>query len=230
MNKKLSIIIPVLNEEKTLRKTLEQVAQAPVFDYQKEIIVVDDGSRDGTINILNKLKDKFNLVVLKHRKNRGKGRALRTGLGKVTGQAVIIQDADLEYDPNDYQNLLTVFEENNSIVYGSRNINPDRRGYRHYVLGVWFLTKVNNLLFNSKLTDTYTCYKLFPADLIKSIDLQSPGFEVEAEITAKILKRGDNIKEVAISYSPRKFSQGKKIKTIDGLKGLWTMIKYRFRD
>ena len=227
MNKKLSIIIPILNEEATLEKILEQVYLASVFDYEKEIIVIDDGSTDKTAEILEKIKDKFNLIILKHKERHGKGRALRTGFERVTGQVVIIQDADLEYSPNDYENLLKVFENTGSAVYGSRNINPDRKGYSHYVFGVWLLTKVNNILFNSKLTDTYTCYKLFPSDLIKSIQLKSNGFEIEAEITAKILKKGKDIKEVPIKYNPRKFKDGKKIKIIDGLKGLWTIIKYR---
>jgi glycosyltransferase involved in cell wall biosynthesis len=226
MNKKLSIIIPILNEEATLEKILERVEQAPTLDYQKELILVDDGSTDRTKEILAGLKTRPDWVVLEHPKNFGKGRAIRTGLEAVTGQLVIIQDADLEYDPNDYQNLLRAFEETGSVVYGSRNLNPEKRGYFHYVLGVWFLTLVNNLLFGSKLTDAYTCYKLFPADLIKSIPLESNGFEFEAEITAKILKKGLFIKEVPIKYSPRKFFQGKKIRFKDGLLGLWTMVKY----
>jgi len=227
MAKKLSIIIPVLNEEATLEKILDQVNQAPVLDYQKEIIVVDDGSTDQTRQILKKNKDKFGLIVLTHRKNRGKGRALQTGLKTAAGQVIVVQDADLEYSPQDFQNLLDVFDKTGYVVYGSRNLNPEKRGYHHYVLGVWFLTLINNLLFGSKLTDTYTCYKLFQADLIKSIPLKSNGFEIEAEITAKILKKGENIKEVAIKYNPRKFSQGKKIRFKDGLKGLWTVVKYR---
>ncbi|MBU1292190.1 glycosyltransferase family 2 protein [Patescibacteria group bacterium] len=230
MDKKLSIIIPVLNEEATLEKILERVSQVPVLDYQKEIIVVNDGSTDQTGEILKKVKDKFNLIILKHKKNRGKGQALRTGFKVATGQVIVIQDADLEYDPNDFQKLCHVFEKTGSTVYGSRNLNPERRGYHHYVLGVWVLTLVNNLLFGSKLTDTYTCYKLFPASLIKNIPLESCGFEIEAEMTAKILKKGESINEVAISYNPRKFKEGKKIRFKDGLKGLWTIIKCRVKS
>ncbi len=256
MIKKLSIIIPVLNEEATLEKILGQVIQAPVFGYQKEIIIVDDGSTDGTGEILDKMKKKeakkearlpkkkpgfqkkkpgfqisnfqnLQIKILRHQKSQGKGAALRTALKKATGQAVIIQDADLEYDPNDYQKLLAVFNKTGAVVYGSRNINPKKRGYYHYALGAGVLTKVNNLFFKSKLTDICTCYKLFPTDLIKSINLKSRGFEAEAEITAKILKRGNQIREVAISYNPRKFKEGKKIRPKDGLKMLWTTVKYR---
>jgi glycosyltransferase involved in cell wall biosynthesis len=227
MVKKLSIIIPVLNEEATLKKVLEQVSQAPVLEYEKEIIVVDDGSTDRTGEILDDSKERFSSIILRHDKNLGKGAALQTGLKAVTGQAVIIQDADLEYDPQDWPKLLKELDQPNiGAIYGSRNINPEKRGYFHYVLGVWFLALVNNFLFGSKLTDTYTCYKLFPADLIKSIPLESNGFEIEAEVTAKILKRGLVIKEVPIKYSPRKFFQGKKIRFKDGLRGLWTIIKY----
>ena len=231
INKKLSIIIPVLNEESTIEEIIKQVKNAPVFDYEKEIIIVDDGSSDNTKNILKNIKEKYNLIILRHNKNIGKGKAIRTGLKAVTGSAVIIQDADLEYNPNDW--ILLLKELNNSkigAVYGSRNINPEKKGYFHYVLGVKFLTFLNNFLFRTKLTDIYTCYKLFPAHLIKSIKLDSNGFEIEAEITAKILKKGLLIKEVPISYNPRKFKQGKKIRFKDGLIGIWTIIKYRFKE
>lgn len=228
MSRKLSIIIPVFNEETTLAEIIRRVAQAPVFDYQKEIIVINDGSTDKTGLILENFRDNYDLIVLNHEDNLGKGEAVQTGLAAATGDLVIIQDADLEYDPQDWPALI---EEINKpgidAVYGSRNINPEKRGYFYYVLGVWILTKFNNLLFGSQLTDIYTCYKLFPADLIKSIDLTSNGFEIEAEITAKILKKGLAIKEVPIKYSPRKFKQGKKIRFKDGLIGLWTIAKYR---
>ena len=229
INKKLSIIIPILNEESTIEEILEQVEQAPVFDYQKEIIVVNDGSSDNTKNILENLREKYNLIVLDKKKNMGKGKSLQTGLEAVTGKVVIIQDADLEYSPDDWPLLLKELNKPEiDVVYGSRNINPKKRGYFHYVLGVKFLTSFNNLLFRTKLTDIYTCYKLFPAHLIKSINLDSHGFEIEAEMTAKILKKGLLIKEVPISYNPRKFKQGKKIRFKDGLIGIWTIMRYRF--
>jgi len=230
MNKKLSIIIPVLNEESTIEEIIKRVERAPVFDYQKEIIIINDGSTDNTKKILENLKEKYNLIILEHNMNAGKGKALQTGLEVVTGSAVIIQDADLEYNPNDWRLLLRELNKPGiGAIYGSRNINPEKKGYFHYVMGVKFLTFFNNLLFGTKLTDIYTCYKLFPAHLIKSIKLNSNGFEIEAEITAKILKKGLLIKEVPISYSPRRFEQGKKIRFKDGLIGIWTIFKYRFK-
>jgi len=228
INKKLSIIVPVLNEESTIEEVIKRVERAPIFGYQKEIIIINDGSTDNTKNILKNIKDKYSLKILEHQRSMGKGRAIRAGFEMATGSALIIQDADLEYNPNDWSLLL---KELNGLkigaVYGSRNINPEKKGYFHYVLGVKFLTFLNNLLFGSKLTDIYTCYKLFPTDLIKSIKLNSDGFEIEAEMTVKILKKGLLIKEVPISYSPRRFEQGKKIRFKDGLIGLWTLVKYR---
>jgi len=230
INKKLSIIIPVFNEESTIEEIIEQVKNVPVFNYEKEIIVVNDGSNDKTGEILENIKEKYDLIILRHNKNMGKGKAIRTGLKAVTGSAVIIQDADLEYNPQDWTSLLKELNNSNiGAVYGSRNINSKKRGYFHYVLGVKFLTFINNFLFKTKLTDIYTCYKLFPTHLIKSIKLNSNGFEVEAEMTAKILKKGLLIKEVPISYNPRKFKQGKKIRFKDGLIGIWTIVKYRFK-
>lgn len=230
INKKLSIIIPVFNEESTIEEIIEQVKNVPVFNYEKEIIVVNDGSNDKTGEILENIKEKYDLIILRHNKNIGKGKAIRTGLKAVTGSAVIIQDADLEYNPQDWALLLKELNNSNiGAVYGSRNINSKKRGYFHYVLGVKFLTFINNFLFKTKLTDIYTCYKLFPTHLIKSIKLNSNGFEVEAEMTAKILKKGLLIKEVPISYNPRKFKQGKKIRFKDGLIGIWTIVKYRFK-
>ncbi|MDP2926823.1 MAG: glycosyltransferase family 2 protein [bacterium] len=224
--KKLSIIIPVFNEEKTIEKVLEKVLTQGIGDWEKEVIVVDDDSSDGTAQ---KLEPFFERVrVFKHGRNQGKGAALRTGFSAAQGQAIIIQDADLEYDPADWPRLLKTLEENPelSAVYGSRELNPERRGYWPYVLGVRFLTFLINLLFGSQLTDAYTGYKLFRGEAIKSINLESHGFEIEAEITVRLLKSGRQIKEAPISYRPRSFAEGKKIHAKDGLIGIWTILKY----
>jgi len=223
---KLSIIIPVYNEEKTIEEVVRKVINLPL-GLEKELIVISDGSTDKTNQILRELKKEFNFILLIHEKNQGKGAALKTGIDAISGEAVIIQDADLEYNPENWREMLSQFNQKN-VVYGSRNISPERKGYFHYVFGVWLLTSVNNLLFNSKLTDTYTCYKLIPANVMKSLNLESSGFEIEAELTAKLLKKGIEIKEVPIEYNPRKFKQGKKIRFRDGIVGLWTIIKHRF--
>ena len=223
---KLSIIIPVYNEKNTIEEILKQVKNAPILNFEKEIIVVDDASSDGTLDILEQLRNKYDYLLLKHKNNLGKGAALKTGIQYANGELILVQDADLEYNPQDYQILLSANTERRTVVYGSRNLHPERKGYSHYVLGAWFLTKLGNILYHTKLTDMYTCYKLLPAEFIKNINFQSAGFEFEAEITAKLLKRGYKIKEVPIRYYPRKFSEGKKIRTIDGIKGAWAIIKY----
>jgi len=225
-NKEISIIIPVFNEKGTIEEILKRVTRAPLLNYKKEIIVVDDGSTDSTKNLLKKLNEKFNFMLLEHSKNLGKGAAIKTALKKVTGNFVLIQDADLEYNPRDYQKLLNAVDKDHRVIYGSRNVESRERGYFHYSLGAKILTFLTNLLFGSKLTDVYTCYKLFPSSLIKKLPLASNGFEFEAEITAKILKKGIAIKEIPIHYYPRKFREGKKIRFLDGLKGVWAIIKY----
>lgn len=224
--KTISIIIPVFNERLTIAEILKRTINASVLDYKKEIIVVDDGSNDGTEKILENLKEKFHFILLKHSQNLGKGAGIKTGLEQVTGDWVLIQDADLEYNPDDYPKLLGALSEKSPVIYGSRNLEKQKRGYWPYVLGAKFLNFLVNLLFGSKLTDVYTGYKLFPASLIKEISLTSRGFEFEIEITLKVLKKGIVIKEIPIHYYPRKFSEGKKIRCRDGLIGLWTVIKY----
>jgi glycosyltransferase involved in cell wall biosynthesis len=226
---KLSVIIPVFNEEKTIEKIIEEVFKAPALNYQKEIIVVNDCSTDGTQKILNRLQQKFNLILLKHGQNKGKGTAVRTGIDKASGNAIIIQDADLEYDPSDWPKILRELENPDTlVVYGSRNINPEKRGYFICLLGVKFLTFLINIFFNARLTDSYTCYKAFRSEVIKSLKLVSDGFEFEVEVTAKILKKGIKIKEVPIRYNPRRFKEGKKINFFDAIIGIWTILKNRF--
>ncbi len=222
--RRLSIIIPVYNEEQTIALVLEKIFKQKLTGWQKEIIVVDDGSSDETLQRLKPyLKD---LKLVKHRNNLGKGAAIRNGLESATGEAVVIQDADLEYDPQDWPRLLGVWHPLNSpVIYGSRNIRPLRRGYWQCVLGVWLLTGLVNFLYAAKLTDVYTCYKLFSTPLLKSLKLEGTGFEIEAEITCKILKRGIKIQEVPIAYLPRRYQEGKKIKFKDGLVGMWTILK-----
>lgn len=226
-NRILSIIIPVFNEKATVEEIIKRVMVAPALQYGKEIIVVDDGSSDGTGKMLENLREKSNFILLQHPKNLGKGAAIKTALKRATGDTVIIQDADLEYDPMDWPRLLKELDEPRTmVVYGSRNISPDKRGYPHHVLGINFLTFLANVLLGSRLTDVYTCYKLFRSSLIKTIPFESRGFEFEAEITARILKRGIAIKEVPIHYCPRRFKDGKKIRLLDGFIGIWTIIKY----
>lgn len=224
--KKLSIIIPTFNEQDTILTTLSDIKKIKIPNWQKEIIIINDGSTDKTKEKLYKTKLK-NIKNITHSKNLGKGAAIKTGINFATGDAILIQDADLEYSPKEWVKLLRYFNKN-TIIYGSRNLIKKRQGYKHYIFGVWFLTLISNLLFQSRLTDIYTCYKLIPTKLINSLDLKSNGFEIEAEITAKALKQKILIKEVAINYIPRSFSQGKKIRIKDGLKGLFTLLKIRF--
>ncbi|MDP3965655.1 MAG: glycosyltransferase family 2 protein [bacterium] len=226
--KKLSIIIPVYNEEKTIGEIVKRVSDVPLSGYEKEIIVVNDGSDDGTERLLKRLKENSGFILLEHNANLGKGAAIKTALTRVTGNLVLIQDADMEYDPNDYQELLAAVDTESPVIYGSRNLGRAERGHFLYFLGGKFLTALFNILFGAHLTDINTGYKLFPADLIKSISLESNGFEFCEEITAKIYTLGYRVKEIPIHYTPRSFSEGKKISALDGLIGIWTIIKYRF--
>lgn len=226
---KLSIIIPVFNEEKTISEILKRIEAVNLDNWEKEIIVVNDGSTDETEKIIENLKINKPTVYIKHDKNQGKGAAIKTGLEKVTGDFVLIQDADLEYDPKDYQKLIQEINEGAEVVYGSRNLdNKTQRGYFLYFLGGKLITNFCNLLFGSKLTDINTGYKLFKTEIIKNLDLRSNGFEFCEEVTAKILKKKIKIKEVAINYYPRKFKEGKKIKFKDGIIAILTLLKYRF--
>ncbi len=209
---KLSIIIPVYNEERTIQEALQKVAAENIAPWEKEMIIVDDGSRDNSRSLIlafiKESPDRGHCQVLVHERNRGKGAALRTGIAAATGDAIIVQDADLEYDPADFPRLLAKLEDPTvDAVYGSRNLSPERRGYPHYVLGVAILTAFANLLYRAKLTDTYTCHKLIRAPIVRSLGTESNGFEWEAEITAKLLRHGHRIVEIPIRYFPRTFRE-----------------------
>jgi dolichol-phosphate mannosyltransferase len=226
---KLSIIIPCYNEEKTIEALLLRVSQVPV---EKEIIVVDDGSSDRSPEILRELTERHNIKLINHPRNYGKGRAFKSGLKVATGEVIIVQDADLEYDPQDFIPILDKFRlDGVNVVYGSRNLNKENRhSYLRYYLGGVLITKIANLLFSCRLTDEPTCYKAFKREIITQIDIEGEGFEWEPEITAKLLRAGHQIVEVPIKYYPRSFREGKKLSWRDGLKAILTLIKYRFTE
>jgi len=224
----LSVIMPVYNERETLAEILARVR---AVELRKEIVVVDDGSTDGTREILREEEQKGDLKALYHQVNRGKGAAVRTGLEHASGDFIIIQDADLEYDPRDYPKLLKpLLEGQAEVVYGSRFMDFGKSMFLLQALGNRMVTLVTNLLYGTTLSDMETCYKVFRAEVIKSIPLCSRRFELEPEITAKLLKRGYRIHEVPISYQGREYHEGKKLTWRDGIKALWTLIKYRFVD
>jgi len=227
---KLSIIIPVYNEEKTILQVIRSVQNADI-GMEKQIIVVDDGSTDSTKEQLATLHDE-SVEVYFHPRNRGKGAAIRTGLSKVTGDLVVIQDADLEYDPADYPILMKpILAGQADVVYGSRFLGPHRAFLFVHFLGNKFLTLITNALYDTILTDMETCYKMFRAEIFKDITIRSNQFDFEPEITAKVLKRGYRLFEVPITYSGRNVDEGKKIRPWrDGLHALWTLIKFRFVD
>lgn len=229
---KLSIIIPVYDEKSTILQILDRVAEAPLPKEitAKEIIAVDDGSTDGTRELLEKAR-RDGVTVLLHDKNRGKGAAIRTALERADGDIILIQDADLEYDPRDYPTLLTPIIENRvKVVYGSRFIGSRMAMFFWHMLANKMLTLMTNILYDAILSDMETGYKAFRADVIKSIPLHSRRFDFEPEITAKVLKRGNRIYEVPISYFGREYREGKKIGLKDGFVAVWTLLKYRIVD
>lgn len=224
---KVSIIIPVYNEAPTIREILARVRSSPI---DKEIVVVDDGSTDGTRDLLA-LEGQADTRVVLHAANQGKGMAIRTGLQHASGDYVLIQDADLEYDPADYELLLRpVLRGKATVVYGSRFLGEHKAMLFWHSVGNRLLTLITNILYDSTLTDMETCYKLIPTDLIRRIPLRARRFDFEPEITAKILKRGHRIYEVPISYAGRELHEGKKISWHDGFPALLALIRYRFMD
>ena len=228
----LSVVIPVYNE----RETLAEIVQAVLAtEMAYEIILVDDGSKDGTRDLYPQIEALAPTIirVILHEKNLGKGGALQTGFRAATGDIIIIQDADLEYDPRDYPAMIRpIVEGKAAVVYGSRfRGGPSKTMFFMNMVGNKFLTLMANILYNTILTDIETCYKAFRADVIKGIPIRSRGFDFEPEITAKVLKRGHRIYEVPISYNGREYEEGKKIRPWrDGPIALWCLIKYRFVD
>jgi dolichol-phosphate mannosyltransferase len=226
---KLSVIIPVYNEEKTLRAILDKVINVSI---EKEIILVDDYSKDNSREIIKEYTKHPNIKAIYHEKNFGKGKAIRSGIEHITGDIVIIQDADLEYEPEDYPKLVTpIMEGKATVVYGSRELGKvNRHSYLSFYFGGKLLSWLTNLLYGSHITDEPTCYKVFKADILKTIKLNCVRFEFCPEITAKVLKRGHKILEIPIHYYPRKINEGKKIRWKDGVEAIWTLLRYRFTD
>lgn len=229
MQMKLSVIIPVYNEVKTIDQIIRRVQATGLVD---EILVVDDGSTDGSREILRKIDKTDSVRVIYHEANQGKGKAVRTGFENAIGDLILIQDADLEYDPREYPNLLRPIQEDIAdVVYGSRFLGAGRRPVLFWnMVANKILTLVTNILYNNILTDMETGYKLFRREIVQNMTLHARGFEFEPEFTAKILKRKVRIYEVPITFNPRDYSQGKKIKMKDAFIAMWTLFKYRIVD
>ena len=229
--RKLSVIVPVYNERNTVVEVLRRMRAVELPDgIDREIIVVDDGSSDGTRDVLNQLSDNTVRIIL-HEHNRGKGAAVRTGIEVASGDYVLIQDADLEYDPEDWPKLVApVMRGRARVVYGSRFTGERRNMLFLHWIGNRMLSFVTNVLYNTTLSDMETCYKLVDRSLLVELELRCNRFDIEPEITAKILKRRIRIYEVPISYTGREFDEGKKITWRDGFAALWTLAKFRFAD
>ena len=234
---KLSIIIPVFNEEKTIREIINRVKAVKLDNkITKEIVIIDDGSTDGSMDKIKneKLKmknDNVKFKILRNKRNLGKGVAVRRGIQTSTGEVIIIQDADLEYSPSDYPKLLKpIIKGKVKVVYGNRMWLGVKPEFYLSFLGNKLLTEFTNLLFGSSLSDVFVGYKVFKKEVLKGIELKSNGFNIEIELTVKFLKKGIKIKEVSISYQGRRWKEGKKINFWDGLISLFSILYYRFFD
>lgn len=218
---RLSVLIPVYNERETIEEILSAVL---AVDLDKQVIVVDDCSTDGTSQILDGWADR--VTLLRHPVNRGKGAGVRTAMAAATGNAVIIQDADLEYEPGEYTKLLAPIEEGTAeVVYGVRSLDEQKPLLR---FGNRFMTTATNVLYGTRLHDVETCYKMLSHEVVERLDLHSEGFDLETEITAQIVRLGYDIHEVPISYHPR-YGEDKKLTPLDGIPTLWALVRYRFK-
>jgi glycosyltransferase involved in cell wall biosynthesis len=226
-NPLLSVVMPVFNERTTVETIIRRVLAVPI---RIELIVVDDGSTDGTGEILDTLRATLDFTLLRQT-NAGKGAALRRGFSAVTGDLVVIQDADLEYSPEEYPELIDLILKGHAdVVYGSRFLGRHRVFLFTHYLGNRIVTLATNILYNTMLTDMETCYKMMRVDVLRSMTLQSNGFGIEPELTAKIFKRGYRVYEIPITYAGRGYEEGKKITWVSGLVALWVLLKYRFVD
>ena len=224
----MSFLVPAYNEAATIEEIVRRVLAVPV---RTQLIVVDDCSTDGTRDILARLQRELDFTLLLQPENRGKGAALRTGFGSVRGDLVVIQDADLEYSPEEFPPLIELICEGRAdVVYGSRFLGRHRVFLFTHYLGNRLLTLLTNVLYNTMLTDMETCYKLMRIDVLRSMELKSNGFGIEPEITAKVFKRRYRVYEVPISYDGRGYDEGKKITWRDGIVALWVLVKYRFTE
>ena len=227
-NPLLSVVMPVFNERATIEEIIPRVLAIPL---RTELIVVDDGSTDGTRDLLQTLQARHGFKLILQPQNGGKGAALRRGFQDVTGDLVVIQDADLEYSPEELPDLIELISQGRAdVVYGSRFLGRHRVFLFTHYAGNWLLTLVTNVLYNTMLTDMETCYKVMRTEVLRSFTLDSAGFGIEPEITAKIFKRGYRVYEVPISYDGRGYDEGKKITWRDGVVALWVLVKYRFSE
>jgi glycosyltransferase involved in cell wall biosynthesis len=224
----VSVVMPVYNERETIDEIIRRVLAVPL---RIQLIVVDDGSKDGTRDILADLQRELGFQLILQERNQGKGAALRRGFEEVRGDVVIIQDADLEYSPEEYPELIELICQGRAdVVYGSRFLGRHRVFMFSHYLGNWFLTLLTNVLYNTMLTDMETCYKVMRSSIVKGMNLESNGFGIEPEMTAKIFKGGHRVYEVPITYDGRGYDQGKKITWRDGVVALWVLLKFRVTD